>query len=72
MQAALAAAERAVRMNPFDPTVRELAAAVAVEGGAFARARLHIEALSALEPDRPLHRTRLERLKQLEDAAERR
>ncbi|MFM1804514.1 MAG: hypothetical protein RL136_1393 [Planctomycetota bacterium] len=72
MQAALAAAERAVRMNPFDPTVRELAAAVAVEGGAFARARLHIEALSALEPDRPLHRTRLERLKQLEDAAQRR
>ena len=61
--AALAAAERAVRMNPFDASVRELAAAIAVEGGRLDRAELHIEALTVLEPDRAIHRQRLERLK---------
>ncbi len=60
--AAITAVERAVRMNPFDPSVRELAAAIAVESGSLERARPHIEALMFLEPDRPLHRTRLERL----------
>jgi tetratricopeptide (TPR) repeat protein len=65
LPAALESAERAVRMNPFDPSVRELAAAIAVEGGRLERARVHIEALVVLEPDRPLHKQRLERVQQL-------
>ncbi|MCE2885174.1 MAG: hypothetical protein LW806_09785 [Planctomycetaceae bacterium] len=59
------AAERAVRMNPFDATVRELAAAIAVEGGRFDRAETHIAALVVLEPDRDLHKTRLARIREL-------
>ena len=65
LPAALASAERAARMNPFDASVRELAAAIAVEGKRYDRAEVHIEALVALEPDRPLHKQRLERLKAL-------
>jgi cellulose synthase operon protein C len=67
--AALSAAERAVRMNPFDASVRELAAAVAVEGGQLGIARLHVEALTQLEPDREIHRRRLERVDELLRAA---
>ena len=65
LPAAMAAAERAVRMNPFDASVRELAAAVAVEAGSLAAARVHIEALTVLEPDREIHRKRLERVDQM-------
>jgi hypothetical protein len=63
--AAMAAAERAVRMNPFDASVRELAAAIAVEAGRLPSARVHIKALTALEPDREIHRRRLERVDEL-------
>ena len=63
-------AERAVRMNPFDASVRELAAAIAIEAGEMRRARLHVSALVALEPTRELHRTRLERLDALIAAEE--
>ncbi len=59
------AAERAVRINPFDATVRELAAAIAVEAGRFDRAEVHIEALVLLEPDREVHRKRLARIREL-------
>ena len=65
LPAAMVAVERAVRMNPFDPSVRELAAALAVEGGRFDRAEVHIVALVALEPDRPIHAQRLERLRSM-------
>jgi tetratricopeptide (TPR) repeat protein len=61
--AALSAVDRAVRMNPFDASVRELAAAIAVEAGRLERAELHIAALVELEPDRPVHRQRLERVR---------
>jgi len=67
--AALASAERAVRMNPFDASVRELAAAVAVEAGRLDCAQVHIEALVALEPDRPIHTQRLERLNAMRESA---
>jgi Flp pilus assembly protein TadD len=67
--AAISAAERAVRMNPFDASVRELAAAVAVEAGQLGIARLHVEALTQLEPDREIHRRRLERVDELLRAA---
>lgn len=63
--AAMSAAERAVRMNPFDASVRELAAAIAVEAGQLPAARVHIKALTALEPDREIHRRRLERVDEL-------
>jgi tetratricopeptide (TPR) repeat protein len=63
------AAERAVRMNPFDATVRELAAAIAVEGGRLDRAEVHVAALVELEPDRELHRTRLARIRELRSGA---
>jgi Flp pilus assembly protein TadD len=62
MAAALASAERAVRMNPFDASVRELAAAIAVEAGRLPVARVHVRALTVLEPDREIHRRRLERV----------
>ncbi|MEY3142011.1 MAG: hypothetical protein RLY21_504 [Planctomycetota bacterium] len=61
----LDAAERAVRMNPFDASVRELAAAIAVEAGQLPAARVHVKALTLLEPDRDIHRRRLERVDQL-------
>lgn len=63
LPAAQISVERAVRMNPFDASVRELAAAIAVEGGRLDRAQVHLEALAAIEPDRELHRQRLERLR---------
>jgi tetratricopeptide (TPR) repeat protein len=62
---ASAAVERAARMNPYDPAVRELAASIAVEAGDLASARRHIAALLLLEPDRPQHRRRLERIDEL-------
>lgn len=62
------AAERAVRMNPFDAGVRELAAAIAVEAGDLAAAARHIDALVVLEPDRTIHRTRQERVRALLEA----
>ena len=65
LAAASEAAERAVRMNPFDATVRELAAAIAVEAGRLDRAEVHIEGLVALEPDRDIHRKRLARIREL-------
>jgi predicted Zn-dependent protease len=65
LPAASEAAERAVRMNPFDATVRELAAAIAVEAGRFDRAEVHIESLVVLEPDRDIHRKRLARIREL-------
>jgi len=67
--AAIDSAERAVRMNPFDASVRELAAAIAVEGGRPELAETHIEALVALEPDRALHKQRLERVRALRAGA---
>ena len=65
LAAASEAAERAVRMNPFDATVRELAAAIAVEAVRLDRAEVHIEGLVALEPDRDIHRKRLARIREL-------
>jgi cellulose synthase operon protein C len=65
LPAALESAERAVRMNPFDAPVRELAAAIAVEAHRYDQAEIHIEALVALEPDRAVHRQRLERIRAL-------
>ncbi len=57
--------ERAVRINPFDPPLRELAAATQMQAGDLDAARTHIVALGLLEPDRAQHAKRLERIDQL-------
>lgn len=57
--------ERASRIAPFDPQVRELAATVAVQRKDFATAKRHIEALIALEPDREAHKKRLEAVQKM-------
>lgn len=63
--AASASAERAVRMNPYDAAIRELAAAIAIEAGGLETARLHVWALTRLEPDQPTHALRLARIEEL-------
>ncbi len=63
--AAVAAAERAVRINPYDADLRELAARVLLVAKDPRRAAHHVEALTMLEPDREIHRRRLERAKEL-------
>lgn len=60
--AARAKAERATRVAPYEAGHRELAAALAVQAGELDDARRHIEFLIALEPDRPIHKQRLEAL----------
>ncbi len=55
-----AAMERAVGISPFDPSLREIAAAAAIEASSFATAERHLRALQILEPDEPRHGRRLE------------
>lgn len=62
---ASASAERAVRMDPYDPAIRELAAAVAIEAKDLELARRHVWALTRIEPDQPQHRARLAKLDEL-------
>lgn len=64
-RAALQAAERAARIDPFSAPTRELAAACAVEAGELPAARRHVLALTRIEPMREQHRRRLERLEAL-------
>ncbi|MCC6425751.1 MAG: hypothetical protein IT435_02915 [Phycisphaerales bacterium] len=65
---ATAKAERASRIAPFDPSVRELAATVAIKRKDWPTARRHIEAMIAIEPDREIHKKRLEALGKMEAA----
>lgn len=62
LAAAQASAERATIVSPFDAGLRELAATMALRAGDRASARRHIVALTMIEPDRALHRQRLEAL----------
>jgi tetratricopeptide (TPR) repeat protein len=55
-------ADRAARIDPYDPATRELAAATAVESGDMPTARRHIAALVTLEPSNPRHAERLARI----------
>jgi len=66
---ALASAQKAVRINPYDAATRELAAAVAIEAARLDTAQLHLEALVTLEPQRSVHERRLEALKRLRTAS---
>lgn len=61
-----ASALRAVRIAPYDARTRELAATVAIKRSDFAEARHQLRALTQIEPDRPIHAKRLERLDELE------
>ena len=62
---ALAKITRAVQIDAYHPAGRELAAAIAIEAGRLDLARLHIEALTILEPQNPRHRERLRRVDEL-------
>lgn len=62
---ALEKAERATRIAPFDADQRELVARVALMAHDLAAAERHLDALVRLEPDRPEHQRRLERVRQL-------
>ncbi len=57
---ALAKAQRAVGIEPFDAPTRELAATIAWRAGEPELAREHVRALTVIEPDREIHRQRLE------------
>ena len=57
---ALAKAQRAIGIEPFDAPTRELAATIAWRAGELELAREHVRALTVIEPDREIHRQRLE------------
>jgi len=61
---ALTKAQRAVGIEPFDAPTRELAAMVAWRAGRADIAREHVVALTVIEPDREIHRRRLEAIDQ--------
>lgn len=61
---ALAKAERATQIAPFNASMRELAATVSLLKGDLGAAERHIGALTRLEPDRPVHAQRLERVRE--------
>lgn len=62
---AMAKAERATQIAPFDAGHRELAATIAISSGDLATAERHIAALVELEPERAVHRKRLDRIREL-------
>ncbi|MEX2219284.1 MAG: tetratricopeptide repeat protein [Phycisphaerales bacterium] len=65
---AKAKAVRAVTVAPYSAEYRELAAQVALRAGDFAAAAHQIEALTLLEPDREIHRRRLEAVRKRQNA----
>lgn len=62
LESARAKAERATRIAPYDADHRELAATIALMDEARDVAERHLRALIALEPDREIHRRRLDAL----------
>jgi len=62
-------AERAVRIAPYEPEYRELAARIALLGRDLATAQRHIKALTMLEPGQSTHERRLEAIRRMRDAA---
>lgn len=56
---------RAARIEAYDPGTREFAAAVAIEAGDLPAARMHIQALTVLEPAEERHRARLARIDEM-------
>lgn len=65
LENALAKAERTTRIAPFDADYRELAARVALQAKAYDAAERHLRALVDIEPDREIHKRRLEALERV-------
>jgi tetratricopeptide (TPR) repeat protein len=57
---ALPKIRRATQISPYDATLRELAARLALQAGERDLAESHIWALTLIEPDRAIHKQRLE------------
>lgn len=57
---ASAKADRAVGISPYDASIREFAAKIALQQGDVTTAERHIWALTVLEPDRAIHTQRLD------------
>ncbi|MCW5765753.1 MAG: hypothetical protein KIT68_07240 [Phycisphaeraceae bacterium] len=62
---ASAKVERATRIAPYVASHRELAATIALQRNDPRTAERHIEFLAALEPDREIHRQRLEAVRRM-------
>ncbi len=62
---ALAKADRAVSIAPFDADQRELVARIALVAQDFGTAERHLDALTRIEPDRPEHAARLARIREI-------
>ena len=60
IDAAMEKANRAVQISPYDADYREQAAALAIEAGRLVLARMHIRAMTLLEPGQRRHRRRLD------------
>ncbi len=65
LQKALEKATRAVQISPYDADYREIAAASAIQAGQLDLARMHVHAMTLIEPDEPRHRERLEAIDRL-------
>lgn len=65
LDSALTKATRALHINPYDARNREVAAEIAIQARNLELARMHIVALTILEPDRPQHERRLEAIDRL-------
>lgn len=59
-EASNAKALRATRISPYDARPRELAATLALRRGDFEGAHAQLKALTIIEPDREIHRQRLD------------
>ncbi|MDX2131749.1 MAG: hypothetical protein SFY69_06840 [Planctomycetota bacterium] len=59
---ALASAARATQIAPYDATIREFAATIALMANDLDAAERHLRALTILEPDRTAHQRRLDAL----------
>ncbi|HEX8875582.1 MAG TPA: tetratricopeptide repeat protein [Phycisphaerales bacterium] len=56
---------RAATIAPYEAPIRELAATIAIQRQHFDDAKWQLEALTILEPDRPIHKDRLTALEKL-------
>ena len=66
---ALAKAIRTTRIAPFDAHAREQAARMALLNNDLNMAEHHLNALISIEPDREVHKRRLESLKSMREAS---
>lgn len=62
---ALAKADRAATIAPFDASTREFAATIALRAGEPRRAERHLLALSEIEPEHEIHQLRLDAVRRM-------